>query len=196
MKTLWCRYYYQSPLYRNAKNWKSSRVSWRHPEETQVWMNPSSGSQSQCIWYPKPHILLCLIDRFSRILFGRVFTTASNKTELCLLTNFWLFHYVSYLLIPLSEVQDHPPTLVPTGYLSTAPFPHNMVNSATCFLTQDLLTGLQLLRLVIPQALVPQSRTLRPLFSNKAVIHIPQQRAIPHSIVSQRLFLKRSVSNP
>lgn len=154
MKTLWCRYYYQSPLYRNAKNWKSSRVSWRHPEETQVWVNPSSGSQSQCIWYPKPHILLCLIDRFSRILFGRIFTTASNKTELCLLTNFWLFHYVSYLLIPLSEVQYHPLTLVPTGYLSTAPFPHNMVNSATCSLTQDLLTGLRLLRLVIPQALV------------------------------------------
>lgn len=146
---------------------------------------------------PKPHISTsCLIDRFSVILFGRVFTTASNKTELCLLTNFWLFHYVSYLPYPSSEVQDHPPTLVPTGYLSTAPFPHNMVNSATCFLTQRPPNRTPTLRLVIPQALVPQSRTLRPLFPIKAVIHIPQQRAIPHSIVSQRLFLKRSVSNP
>jgi len=106
---------------------KSSRGSWRDPEETQMWMNPSSGSQSQCIWHPKPHVLLCLINTFSKILCGRVFTTASNKTELCLLTNFWLFHYVSYLLIPLSGVQAHAPTLVPPGYLSTAPFPHNLV---------------------------------------------------------------------
>lgn len=110
------------PLYRNAKSWKSSRVSWRHPEETQVWMNPSSGSQSQCI-YGIPSHTFCfalLIDFLGFFLGEWYFCIQQNRT--LSFNNFWLFHCVSYLLIPLSEVQDHPPTLVP--WLSQySPFP-------------------------------------------------------------------------
>ena len=120
-----------------------------------------------------------LLMDFLRFFVGEYSLLHLTKQNSCLLTNFWFFHYVSYLLIPLSGVQAHPPTLVPRGYLSTAPFPHNLVTPAASSLTQELLTGLQLLRLVILQVLVSQSRTLRPRFSNKAVIHIPQQTAIP-----------------